>query len=113
MSNISIKVNLSDKLPELEGASAQQIKRGLTGVGSEAEGKAKNECPVATGRLKNSITFEVADKELHLGTNVEYAVYVEMNDTASHKNGKAHFLRDALANNTDRWLDILRAALST
>lgn len=112
MDNAKFIVNIADRLPELDKASEEQIKRGLTAVGGEAEGKAKDDCPVDTGRLKNSITFDVVEKELHLGTNVEYAIYVETNDTAEHKSGKAHFLRDAIANNTDRWVDILKAALS-
>lgn len=112
-SGVSFNVSLADRLPELETATLKQIQRGLKGCGAEAEGNAKDDCPVKTGRLKNSITFAVEDKDLYVGTNVEYAAPVEMNDNAKHENGKAHFLRDSLAQHTDRYVDILKAALSS
>jgi HK97 gp10 family phage protein len=41
--------------------------------------RAKERCPVDTGRLRNSIAIEPADEGLSgtVGTNVEYAPYVE------------------------------------
>ncbi len=52
----------------------------LEEVGLVAEGYAKRVCPVDTGRLRNSITHIVdADgKYAVIGTNVEYAPYVEL-----------------------------------
>ena len=44
----------------------------------QAETYAKRECPVDTGNLRNSITNAVDDKSAYVGTNVEYAVYVEL-----------------------------------
>lgn len=51
----------------------------LEEIGLVAERYAKAGCPVATGRLRNSITHVVdaGDKAAIIGTNVEYAVYVE------------------------------------
>ena len=65
----------------------------LTMIGLKAEGYAKKLCPVGTvestgkkgyrgGTLRNSITFRVnaagKDKTLEVGSNVEYAPYVEL-----------------------------------
>lgn len=56
------------------------ILRALERIGLEAEGNAIDLAPVDTGNLKNSITHKVdaaADK-VYIGTNVEYAPYVEL-----------------------------------
>lgn len=52
----------------------------LEEVGLVAEGYAKRACPVDTGRLRNSITHIVDEGTRHviIGTNVEYAPYVEL-----------------------------------
>jgi phage gpG-like protein len=46
---------------------------GLVAVGLTLEGYAKLLCPVDTGRLRISITFDVRDNTVYIGTNVEYA----------------------------------------
>ena len=85
----------------------------LATIGKEAVGYAQDECPVDTGTLKNSIDSEVIKSEMavYIGTNVEYAPYVEFIDRYSHYVGKAHFLRDAMQDHTDRYAEILKAAL--
>lgn len=61
----------------------------LTMIGIKAEGYAKKLCPVGTpestgkkgyrgGTLRNSITFNVEGDVVAIGTNVEYAPYVEL-----------------------------------
>ncbi len=65
-------------------AIADAIDRALVAaleeVGLVAEGYAKRACPVDTGRLRNSITHIVDEGTRHviIGTNVEYAPYVEL-----------------------------------
>ena len=85
----------------------------LEKIGLSAEGDAKELCPVDTGRLRNSITHQVeeGDKAVYVGTNVEYAVYVEMNDKAKHKTGQAHFLRDAARNNGENYAMLIKGEL--
>lgn len=53
--------------------------RALEICGLTAEGYAKRLCPVDTGNLRNSITHQVQPSELavYIGSNNEYAVYVE------------------------------------
>ena len=47
--------------------------------GGVAESYAKQRCPVDTGNLRNSITHQQEDQNTELiGTNVEYAPYVEL-----------------------------------
>lgn len=87
-------------------ASEEQIRVALEAIALQAEGYAILNCPVDTGRLRDSITHEVEDNVAYIGTNVEYAPYVEFNDKAQHKVGKAHFLRDAVADHSDEYKQI-------
>ena len=116
----------------------EQVANALEAIGIEAETFAKKNCPVDTGRLRNSITHaskthsgythsyeddehnpysygvgSVGRKgEVYIGTNVEYAEAIETRDT-SHKVGKAHFLRDAATQHGDRYEAIMKAALKS
>lgn len=87
-------------------ASEEQIRVALEAIALQAEGYAILNCPVDTGRLRDSITHEVEDNVAYIGTNVEYAPYVEFNDNAQHKVGKAHFIRDAVADHSDEYKQI-------
>lgn len=110
---MSSTANLTDNTSFIKASLKGQIAIGLSAIGHEAEGYAKDECPVDTGRLRNSISNEVNADEycVYIGTNVEYAPYVEFNDKAVHKTGKAHFLRDCLKNHLDRYKNIMEVAL--
>lgn len=72
--------SFNDNTEEVLNAMRGSIERALTRIGLSAEGYAKKECPVDTGNLRNSITNEVvqSEKAVHIGTNVEYAAYVEL-----------------------------------
>lgn len=108
---VSVKIE-NDKTKEVIAAMKEQVALALEAIGQEAEGYAKDECPVDTGRLRNSIAHKVVPEEnaVYIGTNVEYGVYVEYRD-ATHKTGKAHFLRDAAVNHGDHYSALLQAAL--
>ena len=67
-----------DNTKEVLAALEKAIDRGLEAIGLTAEGHAKKETPVDTGRLRNSISHAVQDKAAYIGTNVEYAPYVEL-----------------------------------
>ena len=84
----------------------------LEAIGVTAEGYAVEDTPVDTGRLKNSISYRVVNGEdsVYIGTNVEYAKYVEFLDRR-HETGKAHFLRDAATTHTQEYREIAKAAL--
>ena len=83
----------------------------LEKCGLVAEGYAKRLCPVDTGRLRNSITYEVSDAEstMYLGTNVEYAPYVEMGTSRTRAQP---FIKPALADNVDTYRNIIEDHLS-
>lgn len=57
----------------------QAIATALDVTGAKIETKAKQNCPVDTGRLRNSITHQMqGDTSVVIGSNVEYAKFVEL-----------------------------------
>lgn len=72
----------------------------------------KNRGSVDTGTLRNSITHEVHPNEesVYVGTNIEYAPYVEY---GTSKSPAYPFLRPALTNqtNVNRYQNIFEAYL--
>lgn len=72
----------------LEGLQQDIEKAALT-----LEKNAKQNCPVDTGKLRASITTEVGNLEAEVGTNVEYALYVEF---GTSKQSAQPFMRPAL-----------------
>lgn len=81
-----------NNIEQVEKALLRAYKTGLEEIGLVAEGYAKATCPVDTGRLRNSVTHLLKGYDCFIGTNVEYAPYVE--EGTSRMKGK-HFLRKA------------------
>ena len=69
------------QLEAKKAVAAASAARGANKAGLLAEGDAKRLCPVDTGRLRNSIHTELvlteSGGEAHVGSNVEYAAYLE------------------------------------
>ena len=105
-----MSVNIIDNSRQVNDEMLKKIQNALWAIGATAEGYAKDNCPVDTGRLRNSITHaEKIDKQsTYIGTNVEYAPYVE---AGSSHNTAHHMLRDACQNHTDEYKAIAEAAL--
>jgi len=72
------------------------------------ERTAKEECPVLTGTLRRSITHEptVPEREVLVGTNVEYAAYVEL---GTSKMAAQPYLRPALEANVNEIRKLFKA----
>ena len=58
-------------------AAEAAMMEGLTKVGNMIQETAKSNCPVDTGQLRNSIEVSKQENVVFIGTNVEYAPYVE------------------------------------
>lgn len=73
-------VEITDHTDEVLSAMRAAALRGLEKCGLVGEGYAKKLCPVDAGNLRNSITHTVdpGEKAAYVGTDSEYAVYVEM-----------------------------------
>ena len=98
------KDNTGDVLSALERAK----KRGLEAIGLTAEGYAKKVTPVDTGRLRNSISHATDDEAAYIGTNVEYAPYVELG--ARGREGK-HMLQRAASEHTEEYKRLMEDSM--
>ena len=78
MSDIEVKFQSNSE--EIGELFEQACERALVRMGLQGESFAKKKCPVDTGNLRNSISNKVETKEksAYIGTNVEYAPYVEL-----------------------------------
>ena len=109
---MAIDVKITDNSDLVKNALEEQIEVALIAIGMTAETYAKQDCPVDTGRLRNSITHEVRMDEnaTYIGSNVEYAAFVEMGTTRM----KARpYLRPAATNHTEEYKELVKEALST
>ena len=105
MSSYSYKDNTKEVLKELEAAK----ERGLEAIGLKAESYAKkNETAVDTGRLRNSISHAVEKDAVYIGTNVEYAPYIELG--ARGRKG-LHFLQRAATEHTDEYKSLMEGSM--
>lgn len=128
MNGYTYKDNTKQVLSALEKAK----RRGLEAIGMTAEGYAKENTPVDTGLLRNSITFALdgekpsissyrsnngeaegkydgkAPKErndaVFIGTNVEYAPF---NELGSRNNTAHHMLQRAATEHTEEYRELM------
>lgn len=109
------KIKVTSRKAELLAAEKSQIKKALTECVLIAEGYAKTKCPVDTGRLRGSISHKVVENEGYIGTNVEYAPYVEFG-TGSHYAGGSGitgmraqpYLKPAISEHMDEYRRIIK-----
>lgn len=142
-----VKVTVDDHVHEVIIEKEKLVNIALEVIGTKCADYAamnleRNPRRVDTGRLKNSITHEVVPEEsmVEVGTNVEYAVYVEYgtgkfadgggrstpwlvkvpNNAGGKWAGKTfitrgmkpnHFLRDAVQNHKKEYLKIAKDIL--
>ena len=83
-----MKVDYKDNSEQVLSAMEKGIKNGLEAIGLTAETYAKKATPVDTGRLRNSISHTVDGEAVYIGSNVEYAPYVELGTNRA----KAHHM---------------------
>lgn len=82
----------------------------LEEIGLLAENYAARKCPVDTGNLRGSITHAVdaGDNAVYIGTNVEYAPYVEL---GTSRQEAQPFLRPAASGHGAQYRQVLEKAL--
>lgn len=128
-----VEVGGTDNTEEFMHAIAAAKRRALTRIGNQAEGYAKDLCPVDTGLLRNSITYALSggaasissytsddgsesgtytgtapndtgeDLGVYIGTNVDYAPDVEL---GTSKQAAQPFLRPAATGHTGTYRKI-------
>ena len=97
-----------DNTDEVLSALEKAKKRGLEAFGLVAEGHAKKITPVDTGRLRNSISHATDDEAAYIGTNVEYAPYVELGSPTIKAH---HMLQKAATEHTDEYKQLMEDSM--
>lgn len=102
MADYEIKIKDKEIIQQLEQKLEQKMKEACVLV----QDNAKQRCPVDTGRLQGSLTYQVQkdgnEVEGLVGTNVEYAPYVEV---------RTPFLEPARDENRDRILQLFQGLI--
>lgn len=100
---VDIEVKIKDKevLKQLDSLIEQKLREACVLVQDDA----KINCPVDTGRLQGSISYSVDGKEGIVGSNVEYAPYVE---AGTYKMPGRHFLQNAGDSNREKIINLFR-----
>jgi HK97 gp10 family phage protein len=102
MSNYESHIDDAKKVIKTAGEKA------LNKIGAYVEGQAKLRTPVDTGHLRRSIFFKTESDKVTIGTNVEYAIYVEKGT----KNMQAHpYLTPAVEENIKTLSEIAKGEL--
>lgn len=86
----TIHIDMTDNSGLVGDAFRDACIRALEKCGLTAEAYAKLLCPVDTGNLRNSITHQVQSEETtaYIGTNSEYAAYVELGTGKYYPGGR-------------------------
>ena len=105
-----MKVDYKDNSQRILTALEKGIKNGLEAIGLTAETYAKKETPVCTGRLRNSISHTVDGEAAYIGTNVEYAPYLEL---GTKKIAAHHYLKRAATEHKDEYKNLTAQAIQS
>lgn len=115
-----IDVKIEDHSDEVLAELHRRVPIILEALAIEAEGNAitevnklvydapKSPTYTRTGRLKGSITHMHDDKYAYVGTNLEYAPYVEL---GTHKMAPRPFLKNSIVNYIDKYKKIINDGL--
>lgn len=112
---------LQDNAEYVASAIDRALAEAIDEIGQQMVQRARELCPVDTGRLRNSITYRLggggfsfpgmgasAGKEVTVGSEVEYAAYVELGTSRTRAQP---FLRPAAADYADEYRSIVEAHL--
>lgn len=120
-----IEVTMTSNKDEILEALGEQLGQAMIAIGMAAESNAKQEITkavydtpesksgyVRTGRLRNSITYGVDTSEpaVYIGSNVEYAPYVEL---GTSKMRARPYLKPAVENYAGEYKDLLEQAMKS
>ena len=110
MADINFTSNVNDILSALEKGKCNA----LTAIGSSAETHTKDNITaddlIDTGRLRNSISHAVDGEAVYIGTNVEYAPYLEL---GTKKIAAHHYLKRAVTEHKDEYKNLTVQAIQS
>ena len=102
---VVIEVKIDNTNTVLENVKDVKV-RALMKCGAVVENYAKQDAPVDTGRLRNSIHHEMEDDDtVDIGTDVEYAIYQELG--TSRGVPERRYLTNAVRNHISEYKSII------
>lgn len=107
-------MEIKNNIPQVMDEMNKKKAKALEIIGGKAESYAKKLCPVDTGNLRNSITHQQLDENTEvIGTNVEYAPYVELGHrkVGGGNVPPKHFLRPAAENHAEEYKKIVEMVM--
>lgn len=108
------KLKITDNSSKVGAELEEAVKKALTLCGTEAQSYAKKylteKGAVDTGNLRNSVAYKVESKTMAVGTNVEYAPYIEY---GTYKMKARPYLEPAIADHADKYRSIIKSTLSS
>ena len=110
MADIKFTSNVNDILRRMEKGK----RNALTAIGSSAETHTKDNITaddlIDTGRLRNSISHAVDGEAAYIGTNVEYAPYLEL---GTKKITAHHYLKRAVTEHKGEYKSLTVQAIQS
>lgn len=105
MAGVTIEVKINNTNTILENLADVKV-RALMKCGAIVENYAKQDAPVDTGRLRNSIHHEMEDGDtVDIGTDVEYAIFQELG--TSRGVTEKRYLTNAVRNHISEYKQII------
>ncbi len=109
-----MKVDYKDNSQQILSAMEKGKRNALTAIGSSAETHTKENITaddlIDTGRLRNSISHAVDGEAAYIGTNVEYAPYLEL---GTKKITAHHYLKRAVTEHKDEYKNLTVQAIQS
>ena len=109
-----MEVDYTDNSEQVLAAMEKGKRNALTAIGASAETHTKDNITadklVDTGRLRNSISHTVDGESAYIGTNVEYAPYLEL---GTKKITAHHYLKRAVTEHQDEYKKLAVEAIKT
>ena len=109
-----MKVDYKDNSQQILSALEKGKRNALTAIGSSAETHTKDNITaddlIDTGRLRNSISHTVDGEAAYIGTNVEYAPYLEL---GTKKIAAHHYLKRAVTEHKDEYKNLTAQAIQS
>lgn len=107
-----ISVDIKSNIPEVTKMAEENRQVALEMIGRAAEANAILEITalgaVKTGNLRNSITHTYDEDTAYVGTNVEYAPYVEY---GTNRMKARPFLKNAVENHVDEYKQLMELGM--
>lgn len=99
-------MSYESNIPRITKRLGENERKALIAIGIFVEGEAKVRCPVDSGNLRDSIDHYVNEgqKSVFVGTNVEYAPYVEFGTGKYAQDGNGRKTPWAFQDENGNWI---------